>query len=387
MLFRSHVAANMQGDVDVLRLLLDKGADLHAVNNDGLAPLLLALRHAHYRQEANGRRLYDVAALLLARGALVKGVASGAELPLRAAMDPVNLPLIMLLLNHGAAIPDEGLDWAIANEYTDLIRSLMARATPGMLGFKDSTGGTLLHRAATKSGTQFVMEWLVGKRFDVNALDNDRLTPFGHAALAGNVPGMTYLASVKAKMDTIDADGQTALHLAAYGARHEVLQWLIAKGYDVKSVDKQGRTPLMIAIDTHRFAYYTEARKLELIALLGGVPGDIVRGRYSDHPLHAAVRAKDIRTIERLLESGAGANLKDESGDTPLYWAIQWCSTLATPNERAFGEKLLPLLIRHGADTTLRKGANDETYDQFARGLRLGDLLERTKQRHAPTKR
>lgn len=43
-----HVAANFSGDLEVLKLLLDRGgADLHAVNNDGQTPLMLALQHAH----------------------------------------------------------------------------------------------------------------------------------------------------------------------------------------------------------------------------------------------------------------------------------------------------------------------------------------------------
>lgn len=212
-----HVAANYRGDVEVLKQLLDKGAEINALNHDSAAPLLLALRHGHYKHEARGERLFAVAAFLLSPGASLK-VTKG-PLPMCAAMVPVNLPLIRLLLQHGAALPNDGLDWALSNEYGELARLLMARATPVMLAFRDHSGGTLLHRAAGKASMRFALEWLVGKGFDINALDNDRITPFGRAALFDNVPGMTDLLGANARTDMLTLDGQTALNLAALGAR------------------------------------------------------------------------------------------------------------------------------------------------------------------------
>ena len=75
--------------------------------------LMLALRQAHYRHEGQGERLFQVASLLLSRGATVISADTGGQLPLRSAMDPVHLPLIELLLEHRAAVPADGLYWAI----------------------------------------------------------------------------------------------------------------------------------------------------------------------------------------------------------------------------------------------------------------------------------
>ena len=90
----------------------------------------------------------------------------------------------------------------------------------------------------------------MGKGFGVNALDNERINPFD------NVPRMTHLLGAKARTDMLVADGRTALHLAALGAHHEVMRWLIERGLDIRARDKRGRTPLDIALDTHRFAFY-----------------------------------------------------------------------------------------------------------------------------------
>jgi ankyrin repeat protein len=383
-----HVAANYRGDVEVMRMILDKGADVNAVNGDGHTPLLLALRHGHYRHEGKGERLLAVAGLLLSRGASAKIAGASGELPVSAAMDPPNLPLIRLLIQHGAALPADGLHWALGADDVELVKLMMTVATPATLAYKDTGGGSMLHRAAEKPRMVFVMQWLLGKGADVNALDHSLVAPFGTAALYDNVPGMAFLQNAKADMTRVSAEGQTALHLAAYGSRHETLRWLLERGgrlFDLKARDKRGRSALDIAIDTHRYAYYTDARKLELVSLLGGTPADVARGRHSNHPLHEAVNSHDIRAVERLLESGVSPNVKNESGHTPLFWAIAYSSGLpATPGERAFGAKLLPLLIRYGADTQMPSGNALETYDDYARGLRIGDLLERTKQRYAP---
>lgn len=380
-----HVAANMRGDIEVLTLLLDKGADVNAVDNDGLTPLIRALRHGHYRHQGQGEHLLQVASLLLSRGASVKGAGADGKPPLSAAMDPVNIPLIELLLKHGAAVPDDGLDWAISNQYIGLIKLLMPRATPAMLAFRDPMGGGLLHRAAASPRAAFLMPWLLSKGFDMDALDDDGITPLGRAAFAGNLEGVVSLHKARARLTVLDNDGQTPLHLAAYGAHADVMQWLVAHGLDIKARDKEARTSLDIALDTHSFAYFDEGRKLALISLLGGVPGDVLRGRFSNHPLHAAVREHDLANVEKLLASGVSPNLKDSSGNTPLYWAITESSPmLTTPAQQTWGAKLLPLLIRYGADTRMKPGReHDKTYEQLAREARVGDALAKAKQRYA----
>jgi len=381
-----HVAVNFRGDLDVLRLLIARGAHVDAVNDDGHTPLLLALRHAHYNRD-DPHRLLAVVELLLASGASANIAGKHGALPVRAAMDPVNLPLIQLLLKHGATMPDDGLDWALSNGHVDLVRMLLARPTPAMLAFKDARGGSMLHRAAEEPKMLFAVEWLVRNGADVHAADADGITPFGRAAHFGNLPAMEHLHRLKAGTPQASRQGQTPLHLAAYGARHDVIGWLIERGASLQAKDAWGRTPLEIAIDTHPFAYYDESRKQRLVSMLGGAPADVLRGRYANAPLHVATGKRDLAEVRRLLEAGADPNVKNASGHTPLYWALALSSGLpATPAERAFGKELLPLLIRHGADPELRMGdgSTERTYAQYARVLRIDDLLERTRQRYAP---
>lgn len=381
-----HVAVNFRGDLEVIRLLLDRGANVNALNDDGYAPLLLALRHGHYNHSDPGR-LQAVVELLLSRGASVTLAGKDGMLPLRAAMDPVNIAVIRLLLKHGAVMPDDGLDWALSNKRVDLIKLILERPTPAILAYRDPQGGTMLHRAAEGPQMLFAIEALVRGGADVHAKDRDGVTPFGRAAFAGNLSAMEYLYRHKAGAMQPDRHGQTPLHLAAHGARHDIMGWLIKRGADLRARDVRGRTPLEIAIDTHRFAYYDEDRKSQLVNLLGGTAADILRGRYARDPLNEATERRDIKEVRRLLEAGANPNVKNASGHTPLYWAIALSSGLpATPTERAFGKELLPLLIRHGADPEMYMGdgSTDQTYTQYARVLRIDDLLEAARRRHSP---
>jgi ankyrin repeat protein len=381
-----HVAVNFRGDIEVIRLLIDRGANINALNDDGYTPLLLALRHAHYNHSDPGR-LKAVVDLLLSRGASATLSGKDGMLPVRAAMDPVNIALIRLLLEHGAAMPDDGLDWALSNKRVDLIKLLLERPTPAILAYRDVHGGTMLHRAAEGPQMLFAIEWLVRNGADLHAKDHDGVTPFGRAAFSGNVSAMEYLYRHKAGAMHADKHGQTPLHLAAYGARHDIMGWLIKRGADLKAKDGWGRTPLEIAIDTHRFAFYDEERKSQLVSLLGGAAADILRGRYARDPLNEATERRDIKEVRRLLEAGANPNAKNASGHTPLYWALALCSGLpATPAERAFGKELLPLLIRHGANPEMRMGdgSTERTYAEYARVLRVDDLLETAMRRYAP---
>lgn len=381
-----HVAVNFLGDLEVIELLLDRGADVHAQNDDGNTPLLVALRHAHYRHE-DPDRLMKVVGRLLSRGASAKVAGSDGALPVRAAMDPVNLPLIQLLLSHGAEMPEDGLDWALSNGHSELVRSLLERPTPAMLKFKDPFGGSMLHRAVENPELLFAAQRLVEHGADLRAADNDGTTPFGRAAQHDNIPALDELHRLGAATTAANLQGQTPLHLAAYGARHDVLGWLLERGADLHAKDSWGRKPLDIAIDTHRFAFYDEDEKLRLVTLLGGTAADVLRGRYTNDPLHEATRQLDLPEVRHLLAAGANPNVKNESGSTPLFWAIAWSSGLpATPKERSFGKELLPVLIRHGADPDMRMGdgSTERTYAEYARGLGLGDLLESTMRRHAP---
>ena len=177
-----------------------------------------------------------------------------------------------------------------------------------------------------------------------------------------------------------------ALPISAYAPRLEPLRWLIEQGAPLNTTDVKGRRALDIAIDTERFARRTPEEKLAIAQLLGGGAADVARGRFADHPLHQAIRAKDLKAVEALLAQGADANVRDESGFGPIHHAIGYCETsLNTTQTQAFGRKLLALLLRHGADPRrVYDSWAGSTDIDHARQLRLLDLLESEMRRNSP---
>jgi ankyrin repeat protein len=64
------------------------------------------------------------------------------------------------------------------------------------------------------------------------------------------------------------APGSTALHVAAWKLRADLVQLLIARGAQVDAKDGKGRTPLMLAVKGCVDSYWTERRTLEPARLL-----------------------------------------------------------------------------------------------------------------------
>jgi uncharacterized protein len=382
-----HDAAIFWGDVSVLRRLVAAGARVDAVNDGGATPLLAALAHGHYRHGADGaRRVEEVAAFLLARGAPARAADADGLTPAAAALRIGAPALIALLARHGAPPPDDALLQVLAvggaHADVELVRDLVAATPPAVAAAlarrRDAAGLGALDRAAESPRLLFLARWLLAHGADVHARGADGTTPLGWAAFHGNVSALELLHARGASLAAVTGDGQTPLHLAAYHPHRDALRWLLARGAATGARDRWGRTPLEVALDAHWFAFASDGDRLGVVAALGGTHADVARGRTRGHPLHAAMRAQDIAAVTRLLAAGADPNVRDENGARPLERALDACAPgLTTPAQRAFGERAVRLLLRHGADTSARLPTTMITIAEHARALRVEGLLVR----------
>jgi uncharacterized protein len=378
-----HDAVVFNGAPELATALLRGGADVNARNQLGDTPLSAALRSAHYLHASDGpARVQAIVALLLTHGASVATADSQSIQPIAQALDRKQIALVELLLEHGAQVPDDALQRVLRadGEAIDLALAwrLLEGASPQLLHSRGDDGQSVAHLAAGRPIFLPILQQLAATGADLTASDARGTTVFGAAAFGSNIPAMEFLSARGAmQIDAVNDERQTPLHLAAYSARMEVLQWLVDHGAPLTPRDTSERRALDIATDTPRFAWMRPADQLSLVDLLGGNQQDLARGRMAQHPLHLAIRARDLPAIERLLQGGADPDVRNEHGHAPLYDAISYSSTLpASAAEHAFGRRLLPLLLRHGADPLRLMDLYARTnYIDFARSLRVDELL------------
>jgi ankyrin repeat protein len=255
--------AARDGGIDAARALADAGVDLDATDPDGTTALVLAIINAHF----------DTAAALLEKGADpnvadIRGMAA-----LYAAVDMNTLPpafgrpapklrdsidaaaLVKVLLAYGADV-NARLKRPIFG------RHHLPTGDPAL-----GEGTTPLARAA-KSHDVALMTVLFDAGADPTLTLKDRTTPLmivaaGGAAVdvdAGVLPltdesalaAMKLLVAHGVDVDAFNTAGQTALHLAAARGADIVVRYLAEAEATLDVHNKQGRTPLDVAISGFR---------------------------------------------------------------------------------------------------------------------------------------
>lgn len=121
-----------------------------------------------------------------------------------------------------------------------------------------------------------------------------------------------------ADVDLKDFYGMAPLHYAAEDRLHRIMNPLIENGANINSKDMLGKTPLHAAI-----MWKPKGALEEILRTLLKNTADI---NSSDDgfntPLHAAAENGYLDIARLLLEFGAHFNLKNTSGETPLYLAF-----------------------------------------------------------------
>ena len=273
-----------QKHADVVRSLIDRGADVRARSKDGFSPLLFAAREGDL----------ESAKILLAAGAEVNESSSEFGAPLLLAASSGHQDLALLLLQRGAnpnaadRYGATGLHYALSRgiaslngasfaNYTsylirpnmlELTKALLARGAdpnariekPCPLGGKDSqstVGATPFLLAATTDAAA-IMRLLAAAGADSQAVTKSKWNAVMLAAGIGRNSGRREgdgdaLEAVKlavelgVEVNTADGNGVTALHGAARNGEDEVIEFLAQKGVHLDAQDKYGQTAWILA--------------------------------------------------------------------------------------------------------------------------------------------
>jgi ankyrin repeat protein len=289
-----HEAA-LAGDMEKVKSLLAKGADVNERGRWGYTPLHYASMKGHA----------EVAKLLISKGAYVNAVSESY-------FGQPRLPEMTPL--HCAA--------ACGNRQT--VELLLGKSAD--INAKDRKGRTPLFEAmkSTAAGRKEVVELLLAKGAKIPALHL--------AAYMGDMGKVKECLQDGTDIDSQKDAGCTALHAAANGGHKDVVEFLIGKGANVDAKDGSGLTPL----------YYAATHNREDIADLLLAKGADVNAQheYGFALLHYAIAQDDSKdAVKLLISKGANVNVGDWDGFTPLNWAT-WRSD----------KDVVQLLIDKGAD-------------------------------------
>ncbi|XP_055906458.1 putative ankyrin repeat protein RF_0381 [Eupeodes corollae] len=304
-----HFAA-LNGHLEIVEMLLDKGANIHAKNQYGATPL----------QASIFRNKLDVVELLLKRGgAPLNEKKSNGITCLHRAVQKGSLRAVEMLLKYKVNV----------NAVTRTYRR---------------DGQTPLHFAAEK-GNDRIVQLLLKNGADVEAKAKG-LTPVYFAALNRKAKVVKQLLEHGANVDAQDTMGKTILLLAVELGSLKMVEHILNHGPDLNN--KWNCIALTRAIFGAREQYKCIVEKLleygftyepdykllqeatekgytkiveNCLNNLSNAESFLTNPTKTTTLLHSAVQKKQYAITEMLIKFGANVNCVDEKDKTPMYYA------------------------------------------------------------------
>lgn len=305
-----------QGDDDAVRHLLARGLDVNQ-QFQGDRPLPAAV----------DRGRLDITGLLLEAGADPDQSASyyNGQTPLMIAATHRNVPLIRLLLGHGARADRRdrhgktALDYAAASGTRHEAYRVLAEVSQGYgsaaPGGEASTGGPAIPLlAAVASGSlERVEAELKGDALEREDTSGETALFY---ALRGSHPAIAErLIAAGAQVNHRNLRGETPLMVSAEYSDVGLVDRLVAAGAVVDPAPENGDSPLIRAIHKRRYAV------ADRLLHFGADPAR--NGSAALIELVGAPAAPPTQLLERLLAADADANVHDRSGVPVLVVALR----------------------------------------------------------------
>ncbi|WP_372369366.1 ankyrin repeat domain-containing protein [Candidatus Uabimicrobium sp. HlEnr_7] len=222
-------------EAELLKLLVENGAELNVYNRTGYTPLMQSLYYEYN----------DAAKYLIEKSTDVNGGNSKNQTtPLIYAIE--NLEFMKLLLEKGANVKakdkygNTALLKACSMKNIDIVKLLLEKGAD--INQQDSYGNTTLMNAMKRRRVE-IAKLLIEKDVDVNVAVRN-LTALFYVARMGDAKMMTLLIEKGAKVNLQDDEGQTPLF---YAANVEVAKLLLKAGADTTIKNKKGKTAVDVA--------------------------------------------------------------------------------------------------------------------------------------------
>ncbi|MHC9544834.1 MAG: ankyrin repeat domain-containing protein [Vulcanimicrobiota bacterium] len=338
---------------EMVKFLLDNGAIIDAIDNDGNTPLAstYSLKMIKLLVEGgadiNVKSAYGDTALFKVIQNCDSNYHKGFFCSLKDRLtsnkeEKKNLELVRMLLSKGSDVNErctKGMTSVFIAQSPEILRCLLKHGAD--VNVRDNDGRTPLHNVTSAVSATLLIE----RGVDVNARDRAGCTPL-HDAQSCEIAQL--LISRGADVNARDNKGMTplfllseAVHSMGWVEKLKIARLFIDNGADVNIRDRYGRTPLSCVL----FREYCYPQEIEKTITL-----------FKDHGAHEdvfaffdAIEKKDIREMGRLLKENPNLiNCRDLGEQLPLVTAVY---------VKDYGAA--KFLIEHGANPDIKKDERD----------------------------
>ncbi|KAI8746549.1 ankyrin repeat domain-containing protein 17 [Biomphalaria glabrata] len=305
------------GDIHLIQLLLDAGADIDGVHNDE-TPLMSAVHT-------------KVISFLLNKGANVNLKTNTTPL--------INLFSWKFLRNFKLTFNPKLTHEEMDKQLLVLIGMFLENGAN--LDDTDEYENTALIQSVTNEFSVKVLKYLLDRGADVNRRAIDGSTALHYAATLENHDFVAMLLKCGALVDVKRGDGCTPLHEAVRAV--DIVKLLLKNQADVNAKDEEGDTPLTLAVNDYRD---TDGVVEFLIASGADVNH---RNKFGMSPLWLAAERRSRRRLVGLIRAKADLGHDDNQQKSALSIVLDHFFPHKEVQETA------TLLIEHGASAEFVK--------------------------------
>ncbi|XP_046581218.1 serine/threonine-protein phosphatase 6 regulatory ankyrin repeat subunit C-like [Haliotis rubra] len=313
------------GSTESLDILLEYSQDISKRFRVVAANTFLLHRAAQHGND-------KCADFLLVKGFQVDLKDNDGNTPLHLAVQNSHLECVKILLQHKAPVNQENREGLVPLSVIEIVNREIVTAlvvAESILNQMDGKGRTILHKAVLCNDLETV-KFLCSKEADVNILSQcgSQTRSVVHLACEyADIEILKHLCISGARIEAVDADKRPIVHMTACSRVDalEKLTFLIdVKKHLPDAEDKDGRTAIFSAIDTHVDTYGVEILEF----LLNRRVSVNHKGASKDNILICLLKTpfthdSIMKMVDLVVKMGVDLNETDVCGRTALHHAIE----------------------------------------------------------------
>lgn len=227
----------------------------------------------------------------------------------------------------------------------------------------NNNGLTPLFVLSQRNADVDVFQYFIDKKNDINQKDSDGNTPLINASYRAPLEVVTLLAEKSKAIDTQNNQGISALARAVKGNTVEVVNYLLNKGANIHQKDSAGNSLVSALIEG--YSPRTAKDTFEKWNILAEKGLDFTQSQNGGNTLyHLAVDKESLELLEKAKKVNVDINAKNNNGLTALQKAVMTAKNLA----------LVQFLSANGADKSVTTNFGETLYDLASENEMLKEL-------------